>query len=605
MVDLQNIADRSALSLADVEKLEKSILETGYFSPEKARSELDWFLNILGIDEYYFTSTSVEDIAGHLVAISASGLISRYGGEDMGIQLINEHEERAVYIVEEKSATTEEIEKRIEHHYPHFKIESYRTKEKTGKYFLRLYIVTRPQFSRLPDKPEQLSFEEAADKIFLARSADETIARYRQAWEAMNDRESPYIAVTEKPENNETRVQVGIHSGRTHDFLFNFSHLFYKYKIHSNRKYREIFADKKKIYTFYFDKIDPGTIEEFSRDLVGVVMLPDHYITSIFQEEIFSPHQTIYAISAASFTHQYLTALTREYSTLSSALRDQPEALGILNTLKLRMTKDTYSEERIAATVKNHHETVTLLYNHFEQKFHPAYNRQDLAVLEKEINKYIDIPVFAENDVNVISFGEYIIRGKDELKNIVTIAIGTGIGAGIIINEKIYSGENGTAGEIAHTIINSDGEICECGRRGCLSFCGGEPFKKSFLEELKCIGINEYYGHLISDLTVKDIFDAAKDAEKIAVKYINIFSEYLAKGIININSFFNPDLIVIAGGISLSGSFLLGKIKKKCSEIGALDNWMPKPNVELSLLGNQAGIFGAAMMTKYYLDANQ
>ena len=226
MVSLQNIAEKSALSLGDVEKLEKSILETGYFSPEKARSELDWFLNILGIDEYYFTSTGIEDIAGHLVAISASGLISRYGGEDMGIQLINEHEERAVYIVEDKSVATEEIEKRIEDHYPHFKIESYRTKEKTGKYFLRLYIVTRPQFSDLPDKPVHLSFEDAADKNFLARSADETVARYRQAWEAMNDRQFPYIAVTEKQKNNETRVQVGTLSGRTHDFLFNFSHLF-------------------------------------------------------------------------------------------------------------------------------------------------------------------------------------------------------------------------------------------------------------------------------------------------------------------------------------------------------------------------------------------
>ena len=234
-----------------------------------------------------------------------------------------------------------------------------------------------------------------------------------------------------------------------------------------------------------------------------------------------------------------------------------------------------------------------------------GFHWEDVVDLEKEINKYIDIPVFAENDVNVISFGEYIIRGKDELKNIVTIAIGTGIGAGIIINGKIYSGKNGTAGEIAHTIINSDGEICECGRRGCLSFCGGEPFKKSFLEELKCIGINEYYGHLISDLTVKDIFDAAKDGEKIAVKYINIFSEYLAKGIININNFFNPDLIVIAGGISLSGKFLLDKIKKKYYKMGALDNWMPKPNVELSVLGNHAGIFGAALMTKYNLDVNQ
>ena len=72
-----------------------------------------------------------------------------------------------------------------------------------------------------------------------------------------------------------------------------------------------------------------------------------------------------------------------------------------------------------------------------------------------------------------------------------------------------------------------------------------------------------------------------------------------------INNFFNPDLIVIAGGISLSGSFLLNKIKKKCSEIGSLDSWMPKPDIELSILGNHAGIFGAALVTKHNLDANQ
>ena len=225
--------------------------------------------------------------------------------------------------------------------------------------------------------------------------------------------------------------------------------------------------------------------------------------------------------------------------------------------------------------------------------------------LEEEVNKYITVPVFAENDVNVISFGEYMIRKNSKLKNIVTIAIGTGIGAGIIIDGKIYSGKDGTAGEIAHTTVNSDGEICECGNFGCISlYCGGENFKKSFLKELRNIGRDEYYGHSFVNLTVKNIFDAAKEGDKVAVNHINEFSGYLVKEIIKINNFFNPDLIVIAGGISLSGSFLLSKIKKKYLESGTLDSWMVKPNIELSVLANKAGILGAALMAKDCLNLN-
>ncbi len=215
--------------------------------------------------------------------------------------------------------------------------------------------------------------------------------------------------------------------------------------------------------------------------------------------------------------------------------------------------------------------------------------------LEKEVNKHINLTVFAENDVNVISFGEYMIRKNEKTKNIVTIAIGTGVGVGIVIDGKIYSGKDGTAGE-----------ICACGGRACVSlYCGGKNFKKSFLNELRGVGKSEYYEHSFVNITVKDIFDAAKDGEKIALKHVNEFSECLAKEIINMNNLLNPDLIVIAGGVSLSGNFLLSKIKERISETGTLESWMLKPNVELSVLGNQAGILGAALMARSYLNENQ
>ena len=117
MKSLKEIEMRSCLSLEDLVKLEDFIHNTGYMAPEKARKEVEWFTVELGIDEYYFRTTSIDDIARHLIAISASELISRYGGEGMGIQIIIERPDRAVYIVVDDSANTAEIEKRIEKKY--------------------------------------------------------------------------------------------------------------------------------------------------------------------------------------------------------------------------------------------------------------------------------------------------------------------------------------------------------------------------------------------------------------------------------------------------------------------------------------------------------
>ena len=309
MKSLEKIAAQSYLDLDAVRSIEETVLSTGYLSPEKARAEIDRFLNGLGIGVYYFENTSIDEIAKHLLAISASELASHYGGKGVGIQLINEQEDRAVYIVEEVSAKTEEIEKRIERKYPLFRLESYMTTEKSGASYLRLYTLTRPRFA---GTAEPSTFDHAADRALFKRSETATVERYREAWQAMNNRQTPYIAISAKEETRETRVMIGVHSSRARDLLTNFSHLFYQYGIHSNRKYREIFGDNKKIYTFYFDKIDPRRIPEFRRDLTGVVMLPDNAITSLFLNELSSPHETLYAVSAAAFTNQFLIALSEE-----------------------------------------------------------------------------------------------------------------------------------------------------------------------------------------------------------------------------------------------------------------------------------------------------
>jgi glutamate dehydrogenase len=405
MIGLQGITEKSPLSLEDVVKLEEAILSTGFMTQEKARQEIERYLVKLGMHEYYFQTTPIEEMAKHLLAVSASEFVSTIGGEGMGIQLMNETPDRAVYLVEEESSRTAEIELRIESRYPMFRLESYRTQHKTGRAFLRLYIVTKPRFCREGRKRKHIrGFEDVMNIAFMERSSVETIGRYQQAWEWMNNRESPFISITDKPETGEIRVMVGIHGSEDRQFLNNFSHLMYTYGIHSNRKYCEPLYDQKQVYTFYYDVMDRDTIEEFARDLNTLVMLPDEPITRLFVDEVYSPQQTMYALSAAAFAHQFLTVLTEEYVTLHRALHDQPEALGILDTIKMRLIKDTYSESRISQAVLEHHDIVTLLYKHFMKRLHPRKSVKDLASIEQEIMGRIETDVASNKNKTILQY---------------------------------------------------------------------------------------------------------------------------------------------------------------------------------------------------------
>src|SRR4030067_200111 len=98
VISLSEIKRKCPLTLEDLVKLEDFIIATGYMTHDKARALIEWFTLDLGIDDYYFKTTSIDEIAKHLIAISASELVSEYGGEGVGIQLFNERPERAFYI---------------------------------------------------------------------------------------------------------------------------------------------------------------------------------------------------------------------------------------------------------------------------------------------------------------------------------------------------------------------------------------------------------------------------------------------------------------------------------------------------------------------------
>ncbi|GAB1483394.1 NAD-glutamate dehydrogenase [Treponema sp.] len=411
MKSLNEIAKKSRLSLEDLVKIEEYILDSGYMGADKVRQELEWFMVDLGIDPYYFKTTKPIEIAQNLIALSASEMIMLQGGKDFSTQLINEQEEKAVYIIEEKIEKNAEIVERIENRYPNFRLESYPTAKSRLGTQLRFYVVTNPNFKKIDAKA---SFENSACEALLKNAIPETIARYKKAWQYMNDTETPYVYVTDKEETKETRIMVGVHEKDSQRVLRIFSQLAAKYDLEIRRKYREPFRDGKRISSFYVPALEEKRREDLIRDLNVTMILPDNPVSSLFFSGPFGPEKAMYAVSGAAFTHHFFSMVTDDYRILQRVLKDQPEARGIVANLKLHLVKDTYSTARIAQTVLNAPSLVASLYEDFEARVRGSDSAEKQEQREAEINQIFERDIARTKDREILRcflvFNKAIIR---------------------------------------------------------------------------------------------------------------------------------------------------------------------------------------------------
>lgn len=221
------------------------------------------------------------------------------------------------------------------------------------------------------------------------------------------------------------------------------------------------------------------------------------------------------------------------------------------------------------------------------------------APMRDMIREYIDKPVNLENDANAAAYGEYIINGKGA-KNYVFITLGTGVGGGIIINEKIYRGFNGAGAELGHITLQMDGEQCSCGKKGCWEAYASvtaliRQTKKSMEENPNSLmhKIAEEEGKVSG----RTAFDAAKKGDKAGQAVVDNYEKYVAEGLVSILNIFQPEKIAIGGGISKEGDYLLNPIKELVYK-DDYNKYMPKTEIEIATLFNDAGIIGAAMAAR-------
>lgn len=223
--------------------------------------------------------------------------------------------------------------------------------------------------------------------------------------------------------------------------------------------------------------------------------------------------------------------------------------------------------------------------------------------LKENIASEFGVAVYLDNDANAAAFGEFCAGAAKGSRNAVVITLGTGVGSGIVIDGKIYSGSNCAGGEIGHTVIVVDGKPCTCGRRGCF-----EAYSSATgLVNMTAEAIAQHPNSLVARLAAEEgkvggrtAYNAMKQGCPVGKEITDRYVKYLACGIANTINTFQPDILCIGGGVCNEGDTLLVPLKAAVREQIYTKNSAKNTEICICSLGNDAGIIGAAMLYRSF-----
>lgn len=215
--------------------------------------------------------------------------------------------------------------------------------------------------------------------------------------------------------------------------------------------------------------------------------------------------------------------------------------------------------------------------------------------IEKELAELTGLVVKAGNDANVAALGEMWKGGGQGSKNLILVTLGTGVGGGIIVNEKMVTGAHGAGGEIGHASVEMDEEeACNCGNKGCLEQYASATGIARLARRAMTSCEEDSVLRGIRNVTAKDVFDAYKDGDALAAKVVDQFARYLGNALAIFSCVADPDVIVIGGGVSKAGQVLIDCVEKYFRQYAFTA--CKDTKIKLATLGNDAGIYGAAKL---------
>ena len=216
-----------------------------------------------------------------------------------------------------------------------------------------------------------------------------------------------------------------------------------------------------------------------------------------------------------------------------------------------------------------------------------------------EMRKHIDKPVFMDNDATVAGLAENVTGVSAGAHSSVFLTLGTGVGGGIVIGGKVWSGAHGVGSEIGHMVIELDGNQCNCGNRGCLErYCSATAIilaARAAVMQYQDSAIMQKCEGNPANINAKMVFDAAKEGDALGMKLFGDYVKALAHGIVSIINFLDPEVIALGGGVSKAGAFLLDAVREEVAKL-VMYKTLPYARIEIARLGADAGIIGAAML---------
>jgi glucokinase len=216
--------------------------------------------------------------------------------------------------------------------------------------------------------------------------------------------------------------------------------------------------------------------------------------------------------------------------------------------------------------------------------------------LRDEVSKRVNLPAALDNDANCATLGEWWCGAAKGGRNVVGITIGTGIGGGLIFDGKLYHGSSDGAGEIGHTTIDPTGRRCKCGNYGCLeAYASGPAIAERAREELEVDGDSILHGMVDGDLsriTAQIVFEASKKGDPVATQVVRDTAHFLGVGVSNLINVLNPDIVVIAGGVTQAGDLLFDPLRAEIKR-RAFKSLVDACRIVPGALPVSAGVVGA------------
>lgn len=230
-----------------------------------------------------------------------------------------------------------------------------------------------------------------------------------------------------------------------------------------------------------------------------------------------------------------------------------------------------------------------------------AYNLnwKTLQPIRKQIEEAFGVPFFIDNDANVAALGEQWVGAGNSEPNVSFITLGTGVGSGLIVDGHLVHGVNDSAGEIGHLTVEPNGYECTCGKKGCLEQYASATGIVRLAHDMskKENGESKLLNAIRADKKInsKIIFDYAKEGDEFSERVVDQFSYYLGLALSNVSNLLNPSTIVLGGGVSKAGDYLVNKVNRIVQEF-TFPPIRETTKIKIAELGNDAGMIGAASL---------